>query len=413
LALFGGNTDKVLEFMKILFLLTQDLDSPYGIGRCFPLARELVILGHEVTIAALHSDFLSLENKRFTKDGVKVIYVSQMHVLKRENIKIHLSPLKLLLYSARGTLALCAIAFSEKADIIHICKPHPMNSIAGLLATSIHGNKLFLDYDDYEAASSHFSGSWQKRIVVYFEDTVPQRCDFITTHNSFLEERLKSLDIPDKKIIYLPNGVDKKRFSINIKEEDISKLQSKLGLSGKKIIAFIGSLSTPSHPINLLLEAFKIVHEQNADTLLLLVGGGDAYDQTVDQVSQMGLENSVCFTGKIPSDDIPLYYQLAHVVVDPVYNDDIARGRLPLKLFESWISGIPFVSGDVGDRRKILGNPPAGLLTRPGDAIDLAEKIIDIITNDNISMELSSIGIMRARKYEWSSLVEEFEYIYQ
>jgi len=398
--------------MKILFLLTQDLESPYGIGRCFPLARELVKIGHSVTIAALHSDYFSLKNKRFTKDGVRIIYVSQMHVLKRDNIKIHFSPLKLLWYTARGSLALSVIAISEKADIVHICKPHPMNSIAGMLVKLIFHNKLYLDYDDYEAASSHFSALWQKRIMVFFEDTIPKKCDYISTHNSFLAERLKSLGIPDQKIIYLPNGVDTKRFSIDIKQEEISKLRSIFRLSDKRIIAFIGSLSTPSHPLVLLLEAFRIVHERHTDTLLLLVGGGDAYDQTIDQVTQMGIENSVRFTGKIPSDDIPLYYQLANVVVDPVYDDDIARGRLPIKLFESWISEVPFVSGDVGDRRKILGNPPAGLLARPGDAFDLAEKIINVITIDSLSKELTTIGILRARKYDWNSLGKEFEINY-
>ena len=49
--------------MRIHFLLTQDLESPSGLGRYFPMARELVRLGHQVTISALHSDYANLKHK--------------------------------------------------------------------------------------------------------------------------------------------------------------------------------------------------------------------------------------------------------------------------------------------------------------------------------------------------------------
>ncbi len=47
--------------MRILFLLTQDLDSPSGAGRYQPMAKYLTKLGHQVTIAALHSNYFSLK----------------------------------------------------------------------------------------------------------------------------------------------------------------------------------------------------------------------------------------------------------------------------------------------------------------------------------------------------------------
>ena len=40
--------------MKIAFMLTQSLDSPSGLGRYGPLARELARMGHAVEVFALH-----------------------------------------------------------------------------------------------------------------------------------------------------------------------------------------------------------------------------------------------------------------------------------------------------------------------------------------------------------------------
>ena len=120
--------------MRILFLLTQDLESPYGIGRCLPLARELVRLGHQIRIAALHSDFDSLESRQQTVDGLEIHYVAPMHVLKMGNLKSYYRPHQLIGVTLRATLALSWAALRYPTDIIFVGKPHPMNGIAGLLA---------------------------------------------------------------------------------------------------------------------------------------------------------------------------------------------------------------------------------------------------------------------------------------
>ena len=75
--------------MRILFLLTQDLESPSGLGRYAPLARELTVLGHQITIAALHSRYDTLDRRSFFKEGVDVRYLAPMHVKKRGNLKIY------------------------------------------------------------------------------------------------------------------------------------------------------------------------------------------------------------------------------------------------------------------------------------------------------------------------------------
>jgi len=43
--------------LRILFLVTQDLESPSCLGRFFPLARYFARLGHEVSLVTLHSDY--------------------------------------------------------------------------------------------------------------------------------------------------------------------------------------------------------------------------------------------------------------------------------------------------------------------------------------------------------------------
>ena len=79
--------------MRILFLLTQDLESPSGLGRYLPLAQELVKSGHQVNIAALHSNYQKLAFRRKNIQGVELHYVAQMHVKKQGSTKTYFSPI--------------------------------------------------------------------------------------------------------------------------------------------------------------------------------------------------------------------------------------------------------------------------------------------------------------------------------
>ncbi|MCK4817959.1 glycosyltransferase [bacterium] len=105
--------------MRILFLLTQDLESPSGLGRYLPLAKELGKLGHTINIAALHSNYDSLDQTHFEIDGVQVDYVAQMHIKKLGNKKSFFSNYELLSAAIRATWKLSRMALETQADVIH------------------------------------------------------------------------------------------------------------------------------------------------------------------------------------------------------------------------------------------------------------------------------------------------------
>ena len=49
----------------------------------------------------------------------------------------------------------------------------------------------------------------------------------------------------------------------------------------------------------------------------------------------LGVQERVCFVGRVPPDRAPLYYRLADVSIDPVRADEASQARSPLRLFES------------------------------------------------------------------------------
>jgi glycosyltransferase involved in cell wall biosynthesis len=396
--------------MKITFLLTGSLEDPAGLGRYFPLAKELARLGNQVNILALHPDLGSLSQRRLQISGVKVHYVGQMHVRKVGSQKTYFSTLGLVRVALASSLRMSVRTLLAETDVIHLGKPHPINGVAALGAKLLRGKRLYLDCDDYEAESNRFSGRWQKAVVRLFEDNLPRFVSGMTVNTRFTQERNVALGFPAERIVYVPNGVDRERFA-NVDLGKVQNLRRKLDLDGKRTVAYVGSMSLVNHPVDLLLEAFAIVRRRCDDAILLLVGGGQDYDFLRRRAEELGIGETVIFLGRVKPDAVPYYTAMADISTDPVYDDVVARARCPLKLFESMALGVPMVTGDVGDRRELVSR--AGLLVTPGDAEALAEGLLTVLRDEGRAKAMSEAALEIRERYYWDALVSDFVKVYE
>jgi glycosyltransferase involved in cell wall biosynthesis len=89
----------------------------------------------------------------------------------------------------------------------------------------------------------------------------------------------------------------------------------------------------------------------------------------------------------------------------------VARSRSPLKIVESLASGVPVVTGDVGDRREVLGDS-AGLLVAPGDARALAGGIVAALGDQALHRRLADGARARAERYRWDRLARAWQRVY-
>jgi glycosyltransferase involved in cell wall biosynthesis len=397
--------------MKITFLLTQSLEDSSGLGRYFPLTKELARLGHEVSILALHPNLGSLSQQRLQVNGVNVHYVGQMHVRKVGSQKTYFSTLGLTRVALASSLRMSYRTLLTETEVIHLGKPHPMNGVAALVAKLLRGKRLYLDCDDYEADSNRFSGRWQRVVVALFEDHLPRFVSGMTVNTRFTQERNLTLGFPEDRIVYVPNGVDRERFA-NVDLGKVQHFRRELGLDDKKVVAYVGSMSLVNHPVDLLLEAFAIVRRQCGDAILILVGGGEDYDFLRSRAEELSLREAAIFVGRVDPGAVPYYLAMADVSVEPVHDDLTARARSPLKVFESLAVGTPVVTGDVGDRRMILADGEAGVLVEPGDTQALAEGILAVLEDSNLAHAMEEAALGLRERYYWDVLVRDFVKVY-
>lgn len=399
--------------MKITLLLTQSLEYPSGLGRYFPIAKELVRLGHEVKILALHPSFATVRPRSFSLNGVQISYVGQMHVRQIGDQRLYFRFPVLMWVAALSTLRLTLKALGGHTDLFHLGKPQPINGMAALIAAKFLRRKpLYLDCDDYEAESNRVSANWQKQVLALFENGLPRYAQGLTVNTRFLKERIIGLGYPPERIIRVPNGIDRARFS-GLDPEYVSKLKSSLGLENHKVVVYLGSISLASHPLQLLLQAFARLSERLSTARLILVGGGEDLETLRNMIPQIGLEGRAFLLGRVKPDVAPYYLAMGDVSVDPVVDDPVARARSPLKIVESLAVRVPVVTGDVGDRAEYLGNGLAGILVKPGDAEALTDGLLGVLTDEDRAYAMAQAAQEMRERYYWDVLIHDFCKIYE
>lgn len=399
--------------MRIVLLLTVGLERPSG-RRYRQVARHLVQAGQQVRILALHPDYAACRQRRFVEDGVEVWYVGQMHARKQGSRPQRFSRTGLLRVLVTATLGMVWGVLCSPADVYHLGKPQPINGLATLMGVCLlRGQRFYVDCDDDETASNRFSAGWQRAVFAGWQWLLPRLAAGATVNTRFLQARLQGACWRWGRgpVVYVPNGVAPDGFRPPAPGV-LRALRQALGLEGRRVIAYVGTLACHNHPVDLLLVAFARLAADVPDSVLLLVGGGEDLVPLRAQAAAAGLQQRVRFTGHVPHRATRAYLALADLSVDPVCDNAVARARSPLKIFESLALGVPVVTGDVGDRAALLAYGQAGVLVRPGDAASLAAGITALLTDAPRRARLAAVGRLYARQFAWARLAAAWQRVY-
>jgi glycosyltransferase involved in cell wall biosynthesis len=114
---------------------------------------------------------------------------------------------------------------------------------------------------------------------------------------------------------------------------------------------------------------------------VLLVGGGPQEGRLRERVDELGLNEVVIFTGRVPHATVQTYYNLVDVFVYPRLPMRLTDLVTPLKPLEAMAQGRLVLASDVGGHRELIRPGINGELFRAGDAADLTTVVLDLLRN--------------------------------
>ncbi|MBN2604789.1 MAG: glycosyltransferase family 4 protein [Bacilli bacterium] len=143
----------------------------------------------------------------------------------------------------------------------------------------------------------------------------------------------------DKSSHIIPTGIYLEKFRrINYKNNDLLVLSQKLGIEQDDfVLLYLGRMSREKS-IDSLICKFAKISEKNKKVKLLLVGGGPDQEYFEEKVNELGMNDSVIFTGMVFPTEVGSYYQIADLFVN--FSVTETQG---LTYIEALASGLPLL----------------------------------------------------------------------
>jgi len=122
------------------------------------------------------------------------------------------------------------------------------------------------------------------------------------------------------------------------------------------------------------IDVFIRAVEKRPGTQVIIVGGGERYEEYKYKVEEAGLTSSFIFTGYVPYDTLPDWYKKFTVFAAPVWQESFGQVS-PFAMN----MGIPVVGYNVGALEEIINDK--SLLAAANDIEHLSDIIVDLLNN--------------------------------
>jgi len=385
----------------------------------YELVKGLKERGFEIIVLTTHHPDTKLKEE---VDGLKIYRFPYFYPFKYQTLyrdafgfvynfkRSHLAKIQAPFFFLSELFSAIRIIRKEKIDMIHSHWLVPQGLIGAICkkifgishVTTVHGEDINT-FKKLEILSGKKS-----KILSRIYSFVLHNSDRINANSSYTKSIVLSIDGRIKnKIEIIPMGVDINRF----KHEDDTNIKEDFGAG--YLILSVGRLIDLKGTKYLII-AMKDVIKKFPNSKLVVAGGGPEKKKLKKLTKDLNLEDNVIFIGSIKNSDLPKYYSSADVFVLPSINIQGQAETLGVVLLESMSCGTPVIGTNVGGITDIIKDGYNGFLVSDKSPEDLADKIIELLSNKELVEELSANGLKTIReRFSWEVVIEEFCNIYE
>ncbi|HTX43656.1 MAG TPA: glycosyltransferase [Methanocella sp.] len=296
-------------------------------------------------------------------------------------------------------------AVKFRPDVVHAHSPFVMGYCAWRAARRLKVPLIGTfhtpvdEYVVYLAKRFAFNRRILKRIARAYQNWFYNKCDIVVVP---ARSAARYLDVGDKRIEVVSNGLDLKKYGRTGRDE----FREKFGLGDSPVIMHGGRLSFEKR-IDFEIKAMPRVLEAIPEAKLLVVGRGPARKSLDALVEGLGLRKSVVFTGYVGDEDFPKAFAAADVLAlnSPVETQSLI-------VLEAFATGVPVVGADAGAIPDAVVPGENGFLFRTDDVEALAGHLINILKDKSLREKLGECAIKTAAGHSLEKSTEKLLAVY-
>jgi glycosyltransferase involved in cell wall biosynthesis len=218
----------------------------------------------------------------------------------------------------------------------------------------------------------------ESNLMPYVYDDVP-----IITVSPSSKEEIEAANLTNKPISIIYNGVDLEYFTPEQKD-------------AQPMVMFLGRLKRYKS-VDVFIKAAKQILEKVPNAEFVIAGDGDQRAHLSKLAVHLGIGEKIKFLGKVTEEMKRDLYRRSWVFVNTSFMEGWG-----ITTIEANACGTPVVASKVAGLRDAVKNPHTGYLVEYGNETAFAEKITDLLQNEELRNEMSENAKAWAKEFDWN-----------
>jgi glycosyltransferase involved in cell wall biosynthesis len=399
-------------------ILKNDSEGLRKDGRVLREARSLTSAEHDVTI--LLTEYL-METEEEHVGGVKIKGIPvvkrfefvQRLLARGQSKGMHKSghnridPIVSAICKPIKFAVISKILFRENSDVYHC---HDFETIMlGFLASRLRKKKVVYDSHEIYFERTLFdkgTNRLKRPILVAFEKYIAKKAEAVITVNNSISNYLK------KKYGIRAPVVIRNLAELVEKEKSFDPLRSSLGIDEDiKIVLYQGAFLR-NRGLEKLVDAAAYIDD---GVLIVIMGYGHLKEELKKRVAHKGLGKKVIIADAVNHGDLLQYTMSADLGISPIQNSSLSYYySTPNKIWEYIAAGIPFLTSDFPEVRKLAVEEDMGEIIDPENAVDVANRIHHLLKNRAVYLrKQTNVKRLAREEYNWKNEEERLVLLYK
>lgn len=348
----------------------------------------------------LPQDKISVLAPTYTIEGKKLDYKD---FDSKQNFKIYRKRFFFPRFIKPGWLPMIRnclrIAKEEKIELIQCGQCYP-TGLAGLYAKKRQNIPYIVYVHGLDLVGFLGKVPRERRIKAILENA-----DKIVANSNYTKDLILKLGDYSKKIEIINPALDLKKYL----EIDKTEARAKLGFQDEKIILTVGRL-VKRKGFDMIIKSLPKICKEILDVLYVIVGSGSYEDELKNLVKKFKLEDKVRFEGRVEDKVLPYYYAACDVFCMPsrfVKEEGSVEG-FGIVYLEAGLYEKAVVGGRTGGVEDAVVDGQTGILVDPENVNEIAQALIKLLTDQELSNKLGVQGRERVLKdFDWDKQIEK------
>ena len=327
--------------------------------------------------------FFSKDYKNYKNHQV-IVYPSS----NKNNLNRIINYLTFMFFSfARGL-------FLFNVDKIVVTSPPIFSAISALLLSKLKKIPYVLDIRDIWPESAVQMGNLKNPLLIRFfswiEKIIYTHAESISVATPGMVDdiniKLKNLNIFDKKIIFIPCGIN--MYSDN-ELKVYKKNKSIIDNFKDNFVVLYAGLHGLAQNLSSIIDTASIIKNKNIK--FVFVGDGPEKNKLIEYANKKSIDN-VHFFDPVSRDEIRSIYTNSNCAIVPLKDLDVFKTVFPSKTFELLSFKLPTIVGVGGQLSNLLEKHEAALCVDPDNPEQYASAILNLYESDDLIQKLSLNG---------------------